>query len=61
MAHMTRLTGELMFNEVSDQHGFGGFSPELLKATYDWMVQAGQVKALRDPETFVDRSFLPKR
>jgi NitT/TauT family transport system substrate-binding protein len=60
MAHMTKLTNELMFNDVSDKNGFGSFSSELVKSSYDWMVAAGQVKAPRDPETFVDRSFLPK-
>ncbi len=61
MAHMTKLTNELMFNDVSDKNSFGTFSPDLVKSSYDWMVAAGQVKVQRDPETFVDRGFLPKR
>ncbi len=60
MAHMTKLTNELMFNEVSKKDGFGSFSQQLVKATYEWMIQAGQIKTPQNPEMFVDRSFLPK-
>lgn len=59
--HEAELTNALMFNEISQRDGFGAFSPELLKSTYDWMVKANQIKKPRDPETFVDRRFLPKR
>jgi NitT/TauT family transport system substrate-binding protein len=59
MANMTKLTNELMFNDVSDKNGFGSLSPDLVKSSYEWMVTAGQVKVQHDPETFVDRRFLP--
>ena len=55
------LTNELMFNEISKRDGFGAFSPELLRTTYEWMVKAGQIKKPRDPEIFVDRRFLPAK
>ncbi|MDF2115125.1 ABC transporter substrate-binding protein [Roseiarcaceae bacterium H3SJ34-1] len=61
MIQMTKLTNDLMFNAESDKDGFGNFSPALVKETYDWMIQAGQVKTPQDPEMFVDRSFLPKK
>lgn len=61
MTEMTKLTNDLMFNAVSDRDGFGNLSPALVKETYDWMIQAGQVKTPHDPEMFVDRSFLPKK
>lgn len=59
--HEAELTNELMFNEISKRDGFGAFNPELLRVTYDWMIKANQIKKQRDPETFVDRRFLPKR
>ena len=62
VGHATReaqLTNALMFNEYSKRDGFGAFNPELLRVTYDWMVKAKQVKTVRDPESLVDRRFLP--
>lgn len=51
---------KLAFNDVTEQFGLGAFDPDRLAAT--WMrVSAAQglEPALLDPETVVDRTFLP--
>jgi len=55
-----RATLPLIFNEVSDKDGFGVFEKGRLAKTWNWAAQAQgyDIKAL-DPETAVDRNFLP--
>lgn len=50
----------LVFNDVTDQDGLGTFEPGRLAATWERVAaaQGFDVGAL-DPETIVDRSFLP--
>ncbi|WP_420848034.1 ABC transporter substrate-binding protein [Nitratireductor luteus] len=51
----------LIFNEVTEDDGLGTFEPERLKATWARVAQAqGFDPAALDPETAVDRSFLPE-
>jgi NitT/TauT family transport system substrate-binding protein len=51
----------LMKNEVTDKLGMGTLDPALLKKTWDWVAAAQKYAPDRvDPETTVDRSFLPK-
>jgi NitT/TauT family transport system substrate-binding protein len=55
-----KTTVALIHNATSVHDGFGTFEPGLLKQTWDWTAQAQGYKAdLIDPETLVDRSFVP--
>ncbi len=56
-----RSSVPLIQNEISKRDGIGVFEPKLLAATWGWVAKSfnfpmGKV----DPETLVDRRFLPK-
>lgn len=51
----------LIFNEVTEEDGLGVFTPERLQATWKRVAAAqGLDEAGLDPETLVDRSFVPE-
>lgn len=51
----------LIKNEVSEKDGMGNFDPTLLKATWVWVAKSFNYPIQKiDPETLVDRSFVPK-
>jgi NitT/TauT family transport system substrate-binding protein len=51
----------LMVNDVSKRDGEGAFAPGLLATTWKWTAEAQNLPLGKlDPETAVDRSFLPK-
>jgi NitT/TauT family transport system substrate-binding protein len=57
-----RASVPLIKNAVSDKDGIGAFDPKLLKATWEWVAKAKNYPLNKiDPETLVDRSFLPKK
>ena len=57
-----RASVPLMKNAVSDRDGMGAFEPKLLKTTWEWVAKAKNYPLTKiDPETLVDRSFLPKK
>ena len=50
----------LIQNEVSAKDGIGVFEPVLLKTTWEWVAQSMNYPVDKlDPETLVDRRFLP--
>lgn len=50
----------LAFNEVTEEDGQGALTPERLAQTWEWVAQAqGLDPAALEPESIVDRSFLP--
>lgn len=52
----------LIKNAISDHDGLGAFDPKLLKATWEWVAKAKNYPLTKlDPESLVDRSFLPKK
>jgi len=42
-----------------DEKTFGTFDPAKIKTTYQWIIRAANADPSVDPESFVDRSFLP--
>jgi NitT/TauT family transport system substrate-binding protein len=51
----------LIANEIATKDGMGAFEPALLKKTWAWVAKAQNYKLDKlDPETLVDRSFIPK-
>lgn len=51
----------LLRNEITQQHGMGAFEPRLLAASWGWVAQSMNYDLKKvDPETLVNRSFLPK-
>ena len=53
-------TIKLIRNPISEHDGYGTLSPDLLQETWDWTARAQGYRAdLVDPETLVDRSFVP--
>jgi NitT/TauT family transport system substrate-binding protein len=53
-------TRSLIRNVISEHDGYGSFDRALLHETCDWTARAQGYKAdLVDPETLVDRSFVP--
>jgi NitT/TauT family transport system substrate-binding protein len=51
----------LMVNAISKKDGEGAFEPKLLATTWKWTAEAQNMPLDKlDPETAVDRSFLPK-
>jgi NitT/TauT family transport system substrate-binding protein len=51
----------LMVNAISKKDGEGVFDPKLLATTWKWTAEAQNMPLDKlDPETAVDRSFLPK-
>ncbi len=55
-----KTTIPLTKNAISAKDGFGTFAPALLKETWDWTAKAqGYPQDRIDPETLVDRSFVP--
>ncbi|WP_439596502.1 ABC transporter substrate-binding protein [Falsiroseomonas sp.] len=42
-----------------DPARFGHFDPSVLRETYGWLVRAQNLNPATDPESFVDRSFMP--
>lgn len=51
----------LMVNDISKKDGEGAFEPKLLATTWKWTAEAQSLPLDKlDPETAVDRSFLPK-
>lgn len=52
----------LIKNAISDRDGIGAFDPKLLKATWEWVAKAKNYPLTKiNPESLVDRSFLPKK
>ncbi|WP_240610047.1 ABC transporter substrate-binding protein [Billgrantia endophytica] len=50
----------LVFNDASDAHGLGTFDPERLATTWQWTAEAQDMDpAQLDPESIIDRSFMP--
>lgn len=57
-----RASVPLMKNKISDRDGMGAFDPKLLNATWVWVAKAKNYPLAKvDPESLVDRSFLPKK
>lgn len=51
----------LLANEISQKNGLGSFEPKQLAATWSWVAQSMNYAADKvDPETLVNRGFLPK-
>ena len=51
----------LIYNEVTDSDGLGVFEPERLKASWERVSKAqGLDTSALDPETVVDRKFVPE-
>jgi len=59
-AAMYAATIPLSFNATSAATGFGGFDKALLAETWEWTAKSQDIPMDKiDPETAVDRSFLP--
>ncbi len=55
-----KTTVALIRNSISAQDGMGSFAPGLLHETWDWTARSqGYKPDLIDPESLVNRSFLP--
>ena len=53
--------GPLIKNEVSAKYGMGTYDPALLKKTWEWVAKAQSYPLDKlDPETVVNRTFLPR-
>jgi NitT/TauT family transport system substrate-binding protein len=51
----------LIANDIASKDGMGSFNPELLKKTWVWVAKAQKYPLDKlDPETLVDRAFVPK-
>jgi NitT/TauT family transport system substrate-binding protein len=51
----------LIDNEVSKRSGLGAFEPELVKETWKWVaLSQGYAIDKIDPQSVIDRSFIPK-
>lgn len=52
---------EIMKREMleMDPARFGQFDPAVLRETYNWLVRAQNLNPAADPESFVDRGFMP--
>jgi NitT/TauT family transport system substrate-binding protein len=56
-----RATLPLIKNEISDKYGLGNYDSVRLQKTWEWMAKArGYPLDKLNPETVVDRSFMPK-
>ncbi|HTP83677.1 MAG TPA: ABC transporter substrate-binding protein [Alphaproteobacteria bacterium] len=56
-----RTLGPLIKNEVSERYGMGTYDPVLLKKTWEWVAKAQNYPLDKlDPETVVNRTFLPR-
>ena len=56
-----RATLPLIKNEISDKYGLGNYNSVRLQKTWEWMAKArGYPIDKLNPETVVDRSFMPK-
>jgi NitT/TauT family transport system substrate-binding protein len=56
-----RATLPLIKNEISDKYGLGTYDQARLLKTWEWMAKArGYALDKLNPETVVDRSFMPK-
>jgi NitT/TauT family transport system substrate-binding protein len=56
-----RATIPLIKNEITDKYGIGTFDPAWLQKTWEWVANAqGYPLDKVNPESLVDRSFLPK-
>ncbi|WP_165856394.1 ABC transporter substrate-binding protein [Marinobacter sp. JSM 1782161] len=59
-ADTIRSIRPLVYNEASETQGMGAFNPERLATTWHWTAKAQEIdEASFDPETAVDRSFMP--
>ncbi len=56
-----RVMMRYMFNEATEQTGFGGFDPARLRETYRVIALAQELPAEVDVTQFVDTSMLPPR
>jgi NitT/TauT family transport system substrate-binding protein len=55
------LIHDLMKNEITDKYGIGTFDPTWLHKTWEWVAKAQNYPLDKvDPETVVDRSFMPQ-
>ncbi|MGQ7272856.1 ABC transporter substrate-binding protein [Marinobacter sp. V034] len=60
-ADTIRSIESLVYNEASSEQGMGVFNPERLATTWKWTARAQGIDvASFDPETAVDRSFMPE-
>ena len=56
-----RATVPLVKNEITEKYGMGSLDPAWLQKTWEWVAKAqGYPLDKVNPETLVDRSFLPK-
>jgi NitT/TauT family transport system substrate-binding protein len=48
-------------NEISAKYGLGAFDPGLVTETWKWVYQSQDLDPAKiDPQSVVDRSFVPK-
>lgn len=56
-----RIMNRYMFNEATEQAGFGRFDPDRLRETYRVVAMAQELPAEIDVTQFIDTSLLPPR